>query len=162
MLPFSASSYHLEIIPPEGVDIYDFKFNDLENTYLIQNKRKKDRYFDKELLYISFSPEETKEIDKKIYEDNLPAVTLVMRINPLLCWLYRFVHLAVLLPLLIKILINQIGISEFIASLALGATIFVSASIYAIDKKVVQKFALFQLFVACILLIIESIILIAG
>ncbi len=59
------TSFHLEIIPPDGVDIYNFEFNDLDNTQILVNKREKDNYFDEGLLYVSFSPEETREIHEK-------------------------------------------------------------------------------------------------
>ena len=154
------TSYHLEIIPPDGIDIQNFEFRDLENTQIMENKKKKDDYFDGRLLYISFSPEETKEIHKKIDEGKAPALNLFMRVNPLLRWLFRLVQVAIISPLLSMILVGSVGMSEFIASLTLGATIFVSASIYAIDKKFVQEFALFQLLITLILLFLELVLFI--
>ena len=78
-----------------------------------------------------------------------------MRINRLLFCLFFLVHLAILSPLLVKALFNHVELSQFVASLALGATIFVSASIYSMDKKIVLEFALGHLIIACALLVIE-------
>jgi len=156
--PAFVQSYHLEIIPPRGLEIYDFKLDNLEDTNLVQNKSKKIDYFDKELLYIPFSPDETKEIRERIKKK--PVVILFMRINRLLLGLFFLVHIAVLSPLLMKALFNHVELSQFIASLALGATIFVSASIYSMDKKIVLEFALMHLFITCTLLVIELGILI--
>lgn len=155
LLPAFVPSYHIEIMPPEGVDIHDFEFEDLERSKIIQNKREKRSYFDKGLLYIPFSPEETEEIHKRIDSGRTPSVTISMRINRLLHVLYLLVHTAILLPLFIEFLYSDIGASEFIACLALAATIFISASIYAIDKKIVQEFALVHLLIDCALLVVE-------
>jgi len=153
--PISGASYHLKIMPPEGIDIIDFQFGDLENTALIQKQYEKGRYFHETMFDVSFSPREAEEIRERIDSSRVPAVTLSMRVNPLLRLLYLLVHVAILSPLFIEVLYGNIGVSEFIASLALGATIFVSASIYAIDKKIVLEFALVHLLIACTLLVVE-------
>ncbi len=164
--PASVPSYHLEIIPPKGVDICDFTFDglgdkkeDIMKSKIRRKEKEKNRYFDKELLYITFSPEETKEIRSKIYEEETPAVTLNLKINSLLRCLYYLVYVAVLSPLIIKGVHGHVDLSDFVASLGLAATIYVSASIYAIDKKIVQKFALFHLFTTIVLLSIEIVAL---
>lgn len=153
--PAFVQSYHLETISPKGLDIYDFEFNNLEGTNLIRNKSEKTNYFDKELFYVSFSPDETKEIRERIDEKKFPTVTLSMRINRLLFCLFFLVHIAILSPLLVKALFGHVELSQFIASLALAATIFVSASIYSMDKKIVLEFALMHLLITCTLLVIE-------
>ena len=153
--PAFVRSYHLEIIPPKGLEIYNFEFNNVEETNLIRNKSEKSNYFDKELFYISFSPDETKKIRKGIDEGIFPTVTLFMRINRLLFCLFLLVHIAILSPLLVKALFGHVELSQFVASLALGATIFVSASIYSMDKKIVLEFALMHLLITCTLLVIE-------
>lgn len=160
--PASVQSYHLEIIPPEGVNIDDFKFEGLEDrnserSTIMRNKEEKWKYFDDRLLYISFSPEETKEIRKRITKGTTPVVIPTMKINNLLRLLCYLAHPAILLPFFIRVVCGCVSQSHLIASLALVATIIVSASIYAMDKKPVQEFALQQLKITLLLLIFDVI-----
>lgn len=153
--PVSGASYHLRFVPPGGIDMLDFWLADLEGTPLIQKEYERDRYFQKTMLDISFPPPETREIRERIDSRRVPSVILLMRVSPLLCLLCYLVHVAVLSPIFIKILYGTVGLSEFIAFLALGATILLSVSIYAMDKKVIQEFVLCHLLIACTILIAE-------
>lgn len=160
--PASVQSYHLEIIPLEGVNIHDFKFEGLEDrnsekSRIIENKKVRQNYFDDRLLYISFSPEETEEIRKRITEGIAPLVILTMKINSLLRLLCYLAHPAILLPFFMRVVCGHVSTSNFVASLALVATIIVSASIYAMDKKTAQEFALLQLSITLLLLVFEVI-----
>jgi hypothetical protein len=156
--PFFIKSYHLEIKSPEGINICDFDFSDLENSIIQKNKGEKANYIDKKLLYITFSPEETNEIRKRIDNYEVPTIIPLFQVNPLLCILYYLVHIANLSPLFIKFLLGSVNISQFIASITLGASIFISASIYALDKKIVLEFAFVHLLISCIIIITELIL----
>lgn len=166
----STKSFHLEIIPPEGVEISDFEFEDLENSTIVKNKRKKENYSTKKLLYISFSPPEINEIQKEIGKkkdetggEKTPSVVLKMKINPLMRSLYFLFQVAVLSPLLVRALnlsSPPFGPQNVFTSLALAATLFLSASVYTIDRPMVRKFALYQLVTALFLLLVELVVLV--
>lgn len=94
-----------------------------------------------------------------MYEGKTPSVILNLSINFLLRSIYYLVYVAVFLPLIITVAQGNIDLPDFLASLALAATIYISASIYAIDKKIVQKFALFHFFVTILSLFIEIVML---
>lgn len=158
-LPFT-KSFHLEIMPPEGVEISDFEFNDLENTTTAENKREKENYLSKKLLYISFSPFEINEI-QETSRDKTPSVVLKMKIDPLLRSLYFLFQVAILSPVLVRALDSSLRWPQyFFTSLALAATLFLSASVYTIDRPMVRKFALYQLVIALLLLLTELVILV--
>ncbi len=163
----STKSFHLEIIPPEGVEISDFEFEDLENSMVVENKRKKENYSSKKLLYISFSPTEINEIQKPCKDETgrekTPSVVLKMKINPLMRSLYFLFQVAILSPLLVRALnhsSSSFGPQNVFTSLALAATLFLSASVYTIDRPTVRKFALYQLVTALFLLLVELIVLV--
>ncbi len=154
----STKSFHLEIIPPEGVEISDFELEDLENSTIVKNKREKENYFSNKLLYVSFWPSEIREI-QEIRKEKTPSITLKMKVNPLLRSLYFLFQVAILSPLLVKALNFRFEPQNVFTSLALAATLFLSASIYTIDRPMVRKFALYQLITSLFLLLVELIVL---
>ena len=121
----------------------------------------KSKYFDNELLYILFHPAETNKIREKILHNKIPSVEITLNINPLLCCLYYLVHISIISPLFFRLIFSSgFELPHFMACLGLGATLYVSASIYAIDKKFIQQLALIHPFGTLFILIIEVIVLI--